>query len=436
MTWQAREADFSYTLKIDNLTYTKFGSPKLRESADGFGVSGVSTAEFSFTVPYGEYGSPSPNAAVKIFLGESYKIAPTFYISSRSRKGGTVSFKCYDRMVYTNQTIAVTEKDFTNDETTGFWLVNAIASQCGFSSAVVSGEDISVPREKVEGRSCYEVLQLLSSAWAGYFKASKDDDLVFVPFGGDTQVIPYSGDMRHTAVSEGNIKGPIEQVIMSNGKEEYTSGNNGADVLGTLKISSELASQELANSVMERVDGYIYQSWQCSKIAYGSAATADIAAITAAFEFGDGISRTANYIDKTLTSYGIFISCGANEVTENEFDYTGKLSREIAQKLTDGEELGNKTLITRYQGVIHKGEKEKSGGARSAAEPPKRYGYAPATYEGVVKFEGAMVDKVLPEITVKDDLSGFSTVYGDTVIDYDLEWDGDNVILKEKEAAE
>lgn len=47
-----------------------------------------------------------------------------------------------------------------------------------------------------------------------------------------------------------------------------------------------------------------------------------------------------------------------------------------------------------------------------------------------------MVDKALPEITVKDDLSGFSTVYGDTVIDYELEWVGDNVTLKEKEAVQ
>ena len=81
------------------------------------------------------------------------------------------------------------------------------------------------------------------------------------------------------------------------------------------------------------------------------------------------------------------------------------------------------------------GEKEKGKG-RTAEAPPKRYGYAPATYEGVVEFDGAMVDKVLPEIVVKDELSGFSTTYGDTVIEYDLEWDGDNVTLKEKEEAQ
>lgn len=434
---------FSYIIEIGNLIYNRFGNLKIRESADGFGTSGVCTSELTFTMPYDEYllHVPYSNADVKIYAGEDFKIAATYYISSRSRKGGTVSFKCSDRMIFTNQTIVLTDNDFKDDMIDAFWLLDNIKSQCEFTAYGVIGitelADISVPREKVEGRSCYECLQLLSSAWCGFFKVSNDDKLVFVPFGKITGTI--SGDtkkMRHTAVAEGLEKGPITRLIMSNGSETFGIGS-GEGFLNTLKISSDLASGELAASIFERIEGYTYQSWECSKIAYGnSMGVVDVMGITTEILFADGIKRVANYIEKTLTAYGLFVSCGSNNVTEDEFDYTGKLSREIANKISDGEELGNKTLITRYQGTIHLGEKKKSKGRTATSEPPKRYGYAPATYEGVVKFDGAMVDKTLPEIVVKDDVSGFSTTYGDTVIKYDLKWDGDNVTLKEKEEAQ
>lgn len=433
---------FSLTLEIGSLIFEKHSALKIRESADGFGISGVCTSELTFTVPYEEYllHVPFANADVKIYAGEDYKIAAAYYISTRSRKGGTVSFKCFDRMVFTNQTVVIAENNFKNDMIDAFDLLGNISSQCGFESYGVIGitelADISVPREKVEGRSCYECLQLLSAAWCGFFKVSREDKLVFVPFGKVVSALPDDVNLiGHTAVSEGNIKGPITQVIMSNGKDIFTAGGDGSDVFNTLKISSDLASADLAGKIFERVKGYTYQAWDCSKIAYGNLVLADIIGITVEIPFKDGITRVANYLEKTFTAYGIFLSCGSNEVTENEFDYIGKLSREIANKISDGEEFGNRTMLNRYQGYVHLEEKENSG-KRAISEPPKRYGYAPATHEGVVKFDGAMVDKALPEITVKEDLSGFSTAYGDTVIDYELDWDGDNVTLKEKEEAQ
>ena len=40
-------------------------------------------------------------------------------------------------------------------------------------------------------------------------------------------------------------------------------------------------------------------------------------------------------------------------------------------------------------------------------------------------------NKAKPKIEVNADLSGFSTIYGDTFIQYQLEWNGDNVTLKD-----
>ena len=50
-------------------------------------------------------------------------------------------------------------------------------------------------------------------------------------------------------------------------------------------------------------------------------------------------------------------------------------------------------MLTRYQGIIHLGEKSK---ARNGSSEQKRFGYSPATENGIVEFDGVMVSKVTP----------------------------------------
>lgn len=412
---------------------------------NGLGTSGVCTSEFSFSVAIEEYNTHSvpPTAEAILYYDENYPIASGF-ISTRKRQGNTVSFVCYDRMAYTDQTINFSESDFTNGTIASLLLLGKVSSQCGFESGIVFGVDmpsINVPREKVEGRTGREILEMISAAWCGVFRVDNNNHLQFLAFEETRFTVSNinADHLDHTAITEKSDKGPIDQVVMTNGNEEFKAGNINSDVFSTLKISSDLASAELASNILERIGGMIYQAWDCQKLTYHvgiDAVYSVYTGIKTKIEFNDGFTRTLNYAEKSFTAYGIFITCGTNEFSESEFEYLGALSRKIANKISDGEELGNKTLITRYQGTIHLGEKKESK-ARTASEtesePPKRYGYAPATYEGVVKFDGAMVDKTLPEITVNNDLSGFSTIYGDTILEYELEWNGDNVTLKEKE---
>lgn len=409
---------------------------------DGLGTSGVCTQEFSFTISTEEYNLRTipPNAEAKLYtdVAGEYLIACGF-ISVRSKKGGTVSFTTYDRMAYTDQTIIFSESDFTDNTISSTSVMSKVQHQCGFESWGLSSADIdtpipAIPREKVEGRTGREILEMLSKAWCGVFHTPDNEKLLFLPFEAPLSAVIDYTEISHTQIVEGNVKGPIEQVIITNGSEEFQAGNIGADVFKTLKISSDLASGELAAKLMQRVNGLIYQAWDCSKLTFNDIVFDSLMTFKTQMDI-NGVTRITNHVEKSITAYGIFSTCGVNEFSENEFEYLGAISRKIANKISDGEELGNKQLVTRYQGIIHLAGKENSSG-RAAAEPPKRYGYSPATYEGVVKFDGAMVDKALPEVTVKNDLSGFSTTYGDTVIDYDLVWDGDNVTLKEKEAVQ
>lgn len=414
------------------------------QNADGYGTSGVCMSELTFDIPASDYGFQDipPTAKVTFNMvgavNTEVTFAPAFYIYTRSKKGGVISFKCYDRMIYTDQTITMSETSFDafaeNELIESRYVVQHIASQCGFNGfgiSILSGSDefvppVYMPKEDVLVQNCNQILNIVSEAWCGFFKVDNNNKLLFVPFGyahslGNTA-------FKHTGISLGSVKGPITQVIMSNGTETFISGNNGADIFNTLKISSKYASAYIASIIKDRLQDFVYEAWECDRcILNDSSGSIEI---NAEISFGDGSERVANHITKIPTPAGIFISCGNNDVSETEFDYTGALSREIEKRIADGEKLGNNIIITRYQGPIHTYE-EKSKTRSSTASTVKKFGYSPATSDGVVIFDGALEDKAKPKIEVNADLSGFSEIYGDTVIQYELEWDGDNVTLKD-----
>lgn len=411
---------------------------RIMQNADGYGTSGVCMSELTFSIPASDYGFQDipPSAKVTFQMvgvgGVPVTFAPTFYIYSRSKSGGVVSFKCYDRMIWAEQPDTASESSFDdNGMIESQYIVQQIASQCGFKGWGLGGTittvpEVYLPMEDVIGKSCHDILNSVSEAWCGFFKADNDDMLVFIPFGSVYSLGNQA--YRHTPISTGGIKGPIMRVVMSNGSESFSAGNSGADVFNTLKLSSKYASGDIAAQIMERVNNYVYEAWECQKCIINESACG--IEINAAMAFGDGSERVANHITKIPTPAGILISCGSNDVTETEFDFLGALSRKIEERIADGETLGNNIMITRYQSIVHLEEK-KSKAKSSAAAAVKKFGYSPATSDGVVIFDGVMEDKVKPKVEVKDDLSGFSTIYGDTVMRFELEWDGDNVTLKD-----
>lgn len=415
------------------------------QNADGYGTSGVCMSELTFDIPASDYGFQDipPSAAATFQMagadGTPVTFAPTFYIYSRSKKGGVISFKCYDRIIYTEQTITMSEAVFDafaeNELIESRYVVQHIASQCGFSGFGISisstAEDfippVYMPKEDVLGQNCNQILNSVSEAWCGYFKTGNNDKLLFIPFGYTYSV--GNTAFKHTEISTGSVKGPITQVIMSNGTETFISGNNGADFFNTLKISSKYASTYIASIIKDRLQGFVYKAWECGKCILNDSGGA--IEINAEITFGDGSERVANHIAKIPTPAGILLSCGSNDVTETEFDYTGALSKKIEKCIADGEKLGNNIIISRYQGPVHTYEEKSKARSVNANPKIKKFGYAPATSDGVVIFDGAMEDKAKPKIEVKADLSGFSTIYEDTVIQYELEWDGDNVTFKD-----
>lgn len=398
------------------------------QNVEGYGMSGVCTSEFVVTIPKAEYDLYTISACAPVEIKfDTITFSPKFYIATRTLKNNTVSFKCYDRMLYIDQTFDITQLPYSPN---GYYseseVISTIAEQCGFEGWHFAGTtDIITPPvsftlslEYLRGKSCRAILEAISTVLCGFFKTGNENDLLFVTFGN-----PYSlGNVStsHTSISVGGQKGPIAQVIVINGENTYYAGNKVADVFETIKITTEFGTQLLADNIYQRLNGYVYEAWDCQKCVLEK----EWGAIENAAEiiFSDGSVRTANNITKIPTVAGIFISCGNNDVVENEFDYTGALSRRIESKIGDGEELGNKTVITRYQGVVHLGEKTTD---ENGNETQNRYGYKAATASGVVEFEGAMVSRVTPTgATISSDGKEAVVQYDGKAYKYNIEYDG------------
>lgn len=372
---------------------------------------------------YDGYKIPA-NAEVRLSAWDNYTFAPTYYIITRTKKGRKVSFKCYDKMIFTDQTITIGDSYFSDGYIKSVSLGAYIAKQCGFTALWfnLSSElvyDFDFPKEDVIGKNCRTLLEEISAAWCGIFKVTNKDELMFLPFG---SIYKHAMEATaHTKIIEGGTKGPIEQVVVTGGETTYFSGSVSADVFNTLKINTRYASQSLANFLAERLDGYIYEAWSCDKCITDS----DIE-VNAQITFGDGSVRIANNIVKYPAARGIFVSCGQSEVIESEFDYVGALSRKIEKKIEDGEKLGNQTMITRYQGIIHLGEKTTDDDGN---ELQNRYGYSSATANGIVEFDGAITSKVVPQSArINADKTEATISYQDKTYKYNISYANDGSI--------
>jgi len=377
----------------------------------------------SFELLTSDYIGAEANAEVTLTSTDIIINLPTFYINSRKKSGNIISFSCLDNMMKTDQPLDTESLSYMTDGTIPINnLLADIATQCGFVSAggVPYSHIRNLTKQELTGKSCRQALEMLSVPMCGYFYTVANS-LAFKQWGSDGAT--YT-PLKYSTVSTGGEKGPILSLVMSGNDEVYDKGSSGADVFNTLKIDTEFANDDLATEIYNRIENYTYTAWQCDKMMFNT-----VPEIDSNIVLEDG-TYIANSITTTFTPTGIFCSCGRNEVTENEFNYVGELSRKITEKISNNEKLGNQTMVTRYQGVVHLGEKYDDNGT----EKQNTYAYSSASKDGVVEFSGAMTSKVVPQtVTVSDTADTVKYSLGDKLYRLAITWDGDNISKVKRE---
>lgn len=426
------------SLAIGDYFFDSFGAVTIKQQCDGIGLSGVATAQLTVSVTTAEYEAKKPksNALVRFIVKkDDLRKEYIFWVASRRKSGGKVDFVCYDRMAFSDAYVDEEKLSYNEDVITAVDLVTAIAGLCGIenidSSITTIGYFGSLPfkKEDIANKTARTLLDEISKAWCGYFKITYENTLCFISF--NKEAITGLVTEQHTAIVTGNEKGPITKIEV-HGDEQFTAGNKDADAFETIKISTKFASQELADALLARIQGATYEGWNCSKAIIPVETIPDITAIMQFKGDPSGVIRYANNATITFNATNVYFSGGANETTENEFEYVGALSRKIEERIKDGEKLGNNTMVTRYQGLIHLAPKEVS--AQSSTTDVKQYGYSPADINGVVEFDGAMVSSIVPtSASINDDKTEAVVEYGSKKYKYSIEWSGNNITSFTKE---
>lgn len=423
---------FSWTLSIGDFTnaFEKFGNLSISHSLSGYGTSGVVTSTMSVsTYNDPELSSAIPiNAEVILSCSDSNIMPPKFYVISRKINGNITIWNCADGMSKAERYLDFSEDDFTDDRISCNALCSKIITKCGFES--IKGQPDSelgdIDRSLVEGNSVRSILEMLSTAWVGYWVCSSGDELIFISFGsgyGTAVARSYS-----SIISMGERS--IGRLIMSDGNDSYVSGS-GNDYQ-TLSISSQLASQELANGALYRIqslsgsDIFTYKAWQCER------GIVDQWIYLGVIYFGvaTNISRMCNNVTLYPSPSGLYFSASNNAVQEDEAAYVSEVQRQLSHRVEMDAVNGN-TAISR-KGLYFFENEYKS---KQTEDPEATVKYGFNVEDGVTEYDGAMVSKITPDsASLSDDGTEAIVAYGNKKYKYTLTYDDSgNITDFEKE---
>jgi hypothetical protein len=313
-------------IKIGNTEYTDHSGLVIEEIVDGFGLSGVLSTVMRVTL-HTEYFSAEENAEVEIEYHVTGGLAhfPKFYISNRIHKGDSVELVCRCAMQKLDRPFPVSGNDFDeNGEMSTVFAIQRIAQQIDLMTSYPDGMPIPKLTEKfLKNNNCLLILEKLSEAWAGYFRIW-NGCLTFVSF--ETPLLEHTVIEEHDKVHTGFRK-RITKVLVTGGDETYERGSG--DFSATVCIETEFASDDLADNLFSRLNGFIYypvMKTMCKTFTFPPVSC------EVTFPFSDSIygkKFSINSIKTYPRRSGLYMEMSNNAVREDEWDYSGKTEREI-----------------------------------------------------------------------------------------------------------
>lgn len=372
----------------------------ISQSVSGYGTSGVVTATMTF-VTSSFYSDIGQNSTVKLKCTNASIESPDFYVTGRKNSGGITEWTCCDVVSKTDRLINFSDSDFDeNDKITVSDVLDIIHAQCGIG---VNASGLSALLHKTldktqceDGLTVRRVLELLSEAMCGYW-LGVGGQIVFVNFG---QTVFSAVPTSYKAI---DFNGSVDyaRVLCTDDDAVYSANASGSGK--TLIVSTDFASQELADSILDSMVGgnnnYTYRSWSCGK------GKTDEWLYTGAYHFGDKL-LICNSVSMSVSASGLFFTASANSIDEDEVGYTSEVNRQLKRKLEFDKINGNMAVTGKGLYFFENGYK------KMTAEEQKDAKYSFNVEKGITEYSGAMVSKVVPK-SVK-----WSNSKTEAVIDY------------------
>ena len=335
--------------------------------------------------------SASVYADFSFLAGESVTVVgfdglPTFYIDGENRTEDTVNITAYDRCRKLSQPFDYTslkdgdkvdengEPVYTDISASG--LAEKIAAQCGFSGASNTGDLLigTVSSDVYKGAACNSILENFASASGCFVCCGTDDTLRFQRIGSGYS----SASAAHNSAVIVYPQKSFSRLIVSGDKSEfYDFGSGSAENI--MEISNSLISQNVASALASRLlenGSFVYQPVSLNAVISGNIDPYGSVIV------GDESYKVTN-ISINLCADGAVASLSAPVVSESSSAYNNLLTRQINQRIAANKTYGN-TLISGSGGL----EFVDSGGGA--------YGFKTSS-GGVTEYDGAMMDKMMPD---------------------------------------
>lgn len=385
---------------------------KLTRKAEPLPIKGIVSSELYISL----YTALSfePNAKISISVKSPYPMDfSDHFISRISRRSGVLTIRANDRMRMTENMFDDSYFDNKTEPFHTFEVMELLASQCEFTKAA---RNVFTPsrlyREDIHGKTCHEILTLLSEHTVGIFYCSNENELCFTDFLSWSEEIGINS-AESTPVYIHSAKGPFEQVYALNtDTDEIFSSGLPRHFSNILKVRGRLFSQELADSILTRIHDMKFQAFACSNIPITGAP--------------DGITRF-NFTENdtpfisvtTIVHFGggrIYGEAMAADICEDESDYIDVTGYELRKRILEGKKYGSAII-----GAKGLGFSSNFGVDTRAAETD----YFTAQGDRVIAYDGAVIDKTMPDSIVKLSDTCRQITYGGTTYQLDYEVDGE-----------
>ena len=362
--------------------------------------------------------SASVYADFSFLAGESVTVVgfdglPTFYIDGENRTEDTVNITAYDRCRKLSQPFDYTSlKDGDKVDENGdpifldisaSELVEKIAAQCGFSGASNTGDILIgiVSPDVYKGAACNSIIENFASASGCFVCCGTDDTLRFQRIG-----IGYSSAsaIQNSAVIVYPQKSFSRLIVSGDKSEFYDFGSGSAENI--MEISNSLITQSVASTLASRLlegGAFVYQPVSLNAVISGNIDPYGSVIV------GDESYKVTN-ISINLCADGAVASLSAPVVSECSSAYNNLLTRQINQRIAANKIYGN----TQISG---------SGGLEFVDSGGDTYGFKTAS-GGVTEYDGAMMDKMMPDKIEKISDTERRITYGGKV--YVLKYKSEN----------
>lgn len=201
----------------------------------------------------------------------------------------------------------------------------AVASQCGFLGASISGRVTSIGYLDMKDKTCRQILEDISVANCGFWYAAESGNLAFRTFSASSGslVIPASDRTEVNHGTEKYITGIYSEDTTYN--KIYT---NNAAWTQTEIISGRYMTQANAQAVLAQIAGYTYKGWDVT------AAVNGIDDLGTAYSYGMVLRQSYRF------GAQIIVQMGADSPDVSYSSYMPLIQRQVNERVKLGERYG------------------------------------------------------------------------------------------------